>query len=53
MRDVYEILREKELQIERVKTEVEALRIATPLLGDETENQETVPARALKMVPGK
>jgi hypothetical protein len=50
MRNVYEILREKELQIEWVKVEVEALRIAAPLLGDETEDQETV-RRLLKMGP--
>jgi hypothetical protein len=37
MKDVYEILRLKELEISRLEIEVEALRIVAPLL---SENQE-------------
>lgn len=37
MRDVYQVLREKELQLERVRSEVEALRAAAPLLTDVEE----------------
>jgi hypothetical protein len=37
MKNVYEVLREKELEISRVETEVEALRIAAPLLSEEGE----------------
>ncbi len=37
MRDIYEVLREKEDDIERVRREVEALRSVTPLLVDETD----------------
>ncbi len=32
MRDVYEVLREKELEVSRLQGEVEALRVAAPLL---------------------
>jgi hypothetical protein len=34
MRDVYEVLRQKELEVSRLKQEVEALRVAAPLLSD-------------------
>ena len=37
MKDVYEVLRQKELEISRLETEVEALRVVAPLL---SENQE-------------
>ena len=37
MKDVYELLRQKELEISRLETEVEALRVVAPLL---SENQE-------------
>ena len=40
MKDVYEILRLKELEISRLEIEVEALRVVTPLL---SENQEVSP----------
>ena len=32
MKGVYEVLKQKELEVSRLKTEVEALRIAIPLL---------------------
>jgi hypothetical protein len=39
MRDVYEVLRQKEREVSRLKKEVEALRIAAPLVSDgEAEN---------------
>jgi hypothetical protein len=34
MKDVYEILRQKELEVSRLHKEVEALRVAAPLLTD-------------------
>ena len=37
MRDVMELLRAKEQELLRVKRQVEALRIAAPLLGGEQE----------------
>jgi hypothetical protein len=32
MRNVYEVLRQKELEVSRLEKEVEALRVAAPLL---------------------
>jgi hypothetical protein len=47
MKDVYEVLRQKELEVSRLKKEVEALRIAAPLVSKdlkaENENQPTSP----------
>jgi hypothetical protein len=41
MRDVYEVLRQKELEVSRLKQEVDALRVAAPLLSDgEAENDQ-------------
>ena len=34
MKDVYQVLREKELDVMRVRNEVEALRFAIPLLAE-------------------
>ena len=34
MKDVYAVLRQKELEVSRLKQEVEALRVAAPLLSD-------------------
>jgi hypothetical protein len=38
MKDVYEILRIKEIELSRVGAEVEALRIAAPLLSDDGDH---------------
>ncbi len=37
MRDVYEVLREREQALERVLREVQVLRLAARLLGDESD----------------
>jgi len=37
MRDVYEVLREKEKAVERVDWEIQVLRLAVPLLTDGTD----------------
>ena len=37
MKNVYEVLRQKELELSRLEKEVEALRVAAPLLSDEKE----------------
>jgi CheY-like chemotaxis protein len=37
MKNVYEVLRLKELEVSRLKKEVEALRIAAPLLSEGEE----------------
>ena len=46
MRDVYEVLRQKELEMSRLQEEVEALRVAAPLLADgeaQDANQPKLP----------
>ena len=54
MRDVYEVLRQKEREVSRLKREVEALRIAAPLVSEdgeaETDNQPTL-QRAVNDTP--
>jgi hypothetical protein len=37
MKNVYEVLRQKELELTRLEKEVEALRVAAPLLSEEKE----------------
>ena len=37
MKNVYEVLRQKELELARLEKEVEALRVAAPLLSDGPE----------------
>jgi hypothetical protein len=37
MKDVYELLRQKELEISTLRIEVEALRIVAPLLSDDNQ----------------
>jgi hypothetical protein len=37
MKDVYEILRQKELELVRVRKEVDALRLAAPLVSGDRE----------------
>ena len=45
MRDVMELLRAKEQELLKVKRQVEALRIAAPLLGDEGDGRRLLPRR--------
>jgi hypothetical protein len=42
LKNIYEVLREKELQKARVEREVECLKIVAPLLSEESE-REAVP----------
>jgi len=37
MKNVYEVLRQKELELAKLEKEVEALRVAAPLLSEEKE----------------
>jgi hypothetical protein len=37
MKNIYDVLRQKELEVERLKKEIEALRIVAPMLMDEKE----------------
>ncbi len=54
MKDVYEVLRQKELEQSRLENEVEALRVVAPLLSEdreaENDNQPTLP-RAVNETP--
>lgn len=43
MRDVMELLRAKEQELVKVKRQVEALRIAAPLLGSEEDQARSFP----------
>ena len=44
MKNVYEVLRQKELELARLEKEVEALRVAAPLLSDDKESSLDVAA---------
>ena len=44
MKNVYEVLRSKELELARLRTEVDALRFVAPLLGDRNAELSDVPA---------
>lgn len=47
MKNVYEVLRQKELELARLEKEVEALRVAAPLLSDEKEPMIEAPKPAI------
>jgi hypothetical protein len=47
MKNVYEVLRQKELELTRLEKEVEALRVAAPLLSDEKEQLVEAPKPTL------
>ncbi len=61
MKDAYEILRLKEIELSRVKAEVEALGIVAPLLSDEGDlgadstrasTRRTAPPRPIQVPKG-
>ncbi len=37
MKNIYDVLRQKELELQRLQREIEALRIAAPLLAEDTD----------------
>jgi len=41
MKNVYEVLRQKELELSRLEKEVEALRVAAPLLSEDKEGSSS------------
>jgi hypothetical protein len=51
MKNVYEVLRQKELELARLEKEVEALRVAAPLLSDEKEPSIEAPKPTLATAP--
>jgi hypothetical protein len=42
MKNVYEVLRQKEMELTRLEKEVEALRLVAPLLSEEKESMSEV-----------
>ena len=45
MKNVYEVLRQKELELARLEKEVEALRVAAPLLSDVETSSDAATAK--------
>jgi hypothetical protein len=43
MKNIYEVLREKEMNLTRLRTEVEALRFVAPLLVERSDENGTNP----------
>ena len=42
MKNVYEVLRQKEMELSRLEKEVEALRLVAPLLSEEKETNSEI-----------
>jgi hypothetical protein len=51
MKNVYEVLRQKELELTRLEKEVEALRVAAPLLSDEKESMAETSKPSIAAAP--
>lgn len=47
MKNVYEVLRQKEMELTRLEKEVEALRLVAPLLSEEKESVAEITKPAL------
>lgn len=47
MKNVYEVLRQKEMELTRLEREVEALRLVAPLLSEEKESMSEMPKSVL------
>jgi len=56
MKNIYDVMRQKEAEIERLKKELQALRVVAPLLEEELLAEVQVaspPARTYPTVPAK
>ena len=51
MKNVYEVLRQKELEKSRLKNEVEALRVVAPILSEDGEAEMQSLRRAVNDTP--
>jgi len=49
MKNIYDVMRQKELEIERLKKEIEALRVVAPMLEDKEATREMTSSSS----PGK
>ena len=52
MKNVYEVLRQKEMELTRLEKEVEALRLVAPLLSEEKETASEMAKPALATAVG-
>jgi hypothetical protein len=52
MKNVYEVLRQKEMELTRLEKEVEALRVVAPLLSEEKEAATEIAKPALATAVG-
>ena len=50
MKTAEEVILMKELELQKIRTEIEALRIAAQLLGDQPEAAQPSPKRTAKIV---
>ena len=48
MKNIYDVLRQKELEIERLKKEIEALRLVAPMLEDKEATREVASSTPTK-----
>jgi hypothetical protein len=54
MKDIYELLRQKERELSRLEIEVEALRVVAPLLSNENEvSADNKPSSARSTAPSQ
>jgi len=56
MKNIYDVLRQKETEIERLKKELQALRVVAPLLEEELSSEVQVvppPVRTYPTVPAR
>jgi hypothetical protein len=51
MKNLYDVLRQKEQEIKQLQKEIEALRLAASLLADESEPATAMAARAAAVSP--
>jgi hypothetical protein len=51
MKNVFEVLRQKELELARVEKEVEALRVAAPLLSEDRADDRNAETNADRYSP--
>lgn len=54
MKNIYDVMRQKEIEIERLKKEIDALRLVAPLLEDKEPTREVAaPAPAKTYTPSQ
>ena len=51
MQDIHEVLRNKELQVEQLQREIDALRFSIQILEEEEQNPPKIGARSVDTMP--